>query len=196
MKLNNCPNVTENESGSVDNRHEDKQKDILEHVLAKPIASTRYDVDTGFDEVKSVEKIDGVIIGKVTSCDDSGAVMVDYADNPCSRPLRAASIEAIGTEDINKDVVLTFEAGDPERPVIVGRLRHSFSQAEKTPVEAVDIQLNGKRLKFNAEQEIVLRCGEASITLTRAGKVIIRGEYLLSRSTGTNRIKGGSVQIN
>ena len=41
-----------------------------------------------------------------------------------------------------------------------------------------------------------LRCGKASITLTRAGKVLIRGAYLLSRSSGVNRIKGGSVQIN
>ena len=30
----------------------------------------------------------------------------------------------------------------------------------------------------------------------RAGKVLIRGAYLLSRSSGVNRIKGGSVQIN
>ena len=122
--------------------------------------------------------------------------MVDYADHPYSRPLLAASIDAIGTGDINKDVVLMFEAGNSQRPVIIGRLQHSFTQAENNPVEGVDVQLNGKRLKFTAEQEIVLRCGEASITLTRAGKVIIRGEYLLSRSTGTNRIKGGSVQIN
>ena len=35
-----------------------------------------------------------------------------------------------------------------------------------------------------------------NIMLTRAGKVLIRGAYLLSRSSGANRIKGGSVQIN
>ena len=44
--------------------------------------------------------------------------------------------------------------------------------------------------------EIELRCGKASLILTRAGKVLIRGAYLLSRSSGVNRIKGGSVQIN
>ena len=49
---------------------------------------------------------------------------------------------------------------------------------------------------LKAQQEIVLECGKASITLTRAGKVLIRGAYLLSRSSGVNRIKGGSVQIN
>jgi hypothetical protein len=43
---------------------------------------------------------------------------------------------------------------------------------------------------------MVLRCGKASITLTRAGKVLIQGSYVLSRSTGVNRVKGGAVQIN
>ena len=42
----------------------------------------------------------------------------------------------------------------------------------------------------------VLVRGKASITLTREGKVLIRGTYLSSRSSGVNRIKGGSVQIN
>jgi hypothetical protein len=42
----------------------------------------------------------------------------------------------------------------------------------------------------------VLRCGKASITLTSAGKVLIRGTYVLSRSSGVNKIKGGSIQLN
>jgi hypothetical protein len=48
----------------------------------------------------------------------------------------------------------------------------------------------------SAEREIVLRCGDASITLTRAGKVIIKGRYVVSRSTGYNKIKGATVDIN
>jgi hypothetical protein len=60
----------------------------------------------------------------------------------------------------------------------------------------MDAEVDGERLVFTAKKEIVLRCGKASITLTRAGKVLIRGIYLLSRSSGVNRIKGGSVQIN
>ena len=31
---------------------------------------------------------------------------------------------------------------------------------------------------------------------TRAGKVLVRGAYVSSRSSGVQRIKGGSVQIN
>ena len=42
----------------------------------------------------------------------------------------------------------------------------------------------------------MLRCGDASITLTRAGKVLIKENYVLSRSRGCNKIKGAAVDIN
>jgi hypothetical protein len=60
----------------------------------------------------------------------------------------------------------------------------------------IEVQRDGEQLTLTAQREIVLRCGNASITLTRAGKILIQGTYLLSRSSGVNRIKGGSVQIN
>lgn len=58
------------------------------------------------------------------------------------------------------------------------------------------IKVDGKRVVIEGQEEIVLSCGESSITLTRAGKILIRGKYLLSRSSGVNRILGGSVQVN
>ena len=60
----------------------------------------------------------------------------------------------------------------------------------------MDVSLDGERLTLTADKEIVLRCGKASVTLTRAGKIIIRGAYLSNRSSGVNKIKGASVQIN
>ena len=72
------------------------------------------------------------------------------------------------------------------------------SPAEGAGLRAGDwiSEVDGEKTVVTAQKEIVLRCGKASITLTRAGKVLIRGAYLLSRSSGVNRIKGGSVQIN
>jgi hypothetical protein len=49
---------------------------------------------------------------------------------------------------------------------------------------------------LTAAKQLTLRCGESSITLTAAGKIILRGKYIVSRSSGVQRIKGGSVQIN
>ena len=60
----------------------------------------------------------------------------------------------------------------------------------------VAVDADGQRLIVNAKEQLVLRCGKASITLTQSGKVLIDGTYVLNRSSGVNRIKGGSVQLN
>lgn len=67
---------------------------------------------------------------------------------------------------------------------------------EVTATTVDDVSLDGKRVVLEGKEEIVLKCGDASITLTKAGKILIRGKYLLNRSTGVNRILGGSVQVN
>jgi len=63
-------------------------------------------------------------------------------------------------------------------------------------LNAETVRVDGKRVLIEGQEEVVLMCGDASITLTKAGKIVIRGKYLLSRSTGVNRILGGSVQVN
>jgi len=65
--------------------------------------------------------------------------------------------------------------------------------AESVEVEAV---ADGERVLLQAERELVLRCGKASITLTRAGKILIRGAYVSSHADGAQRIRGGTVEIN
>ncbi len=45
----------------------------------------------------------------------------------------------------------------------------------------VEVDADGERLLVSAKEQLVLRCGKASITLTKAGKVLIEGSYLLSR---------------
>lgn len=60
----------------------------------------------------------------------------------------------------------------------------------------LEARVDGKRVVIEGKDEIVLVCGEASITLRRNGKIVLRGAYVESHSKGTNRIKGGSVKIN
>ena len=83
-----------------------------------------------------------------------------------------------------------FVDGDSRQPLIVGLIQ------EPVAPTSVPVRVDGERVVLTADREIVLQCGAASITLTRAGKILIRGTYLLSRSSGTHRIKGGSVEIN
>src|SRR5260221_6546799 len=136
-------------------------------------------------------KIAGVLVGRLVDLAESGETLVDFPGNTSHKPLTALSILALPKKTVGREVVLMFEGGDPQRPVVMGLVEDCG--AKRRPV---DLLLDKERFVFTAEHEIILRCGKASITLTRAGKVLIRGAYLLNRSSGVNRIKGGSVQIN
>ena len=84
-------------------------------------------------------------------------------------------------------------------PAVVGRLGDEavvlgfLSSGETAVAEAV---VDGRTVRLRGEEEITLRCGKASITLTKAGKVLIRGEYVLTHAGGVNRVRGGTVEIN
>jgi hypothetical protein len=106
---------------------------------------------------------------------------------------RARVAVNLGPQHVGQSVVLAFERGDPELPIVVGVLRSALSM--RLP-DAFQVDADGERLVVTARDELVLRCGKASITLTRAGKVMVQGTCVSSRSSGVNRIKGASVDIN
>ena len=98
---------------------------------------------------------------------------------------------------VGESVVIVFEQGDLYRPIIIGVVQSQRPQNDRRESgQSVPIQADDDRFVVSAEREIVLRCGDASITLTRAGKVIIKGNYILSRSAGYNKIKGAAIDIN
>ena len=159
-------------------------------------------------DLASADRIEGVRIGRITEIDAGGTVRVDYPGNlngPVPAKLSGGVKSLAESEGIasHQQILLLFEDGDPRRPVIIDTVHDSVAAPEASPPlemaasETIeDVTVDGKCITFDAREEIVLRCGKSSITLTRAGKIIIRGAYLLNRSSGVNRIKGASVQIN
>ncbi len=121
----------------------------------------------------------GAVVGILTGFDKAGNPLVRSDDS--DEIVMARTAISLDESHIGRDVVMLLEKGNARKPIVLGVLRSPLDVERKT---------------IAAKQEIVLRCGKASITLTRAGKVLIRGAYLLSRSSGVNRIQGGSVQIN
>lgn len=51
-------------------------------------------------------------------------------------------------------------------------------------------------LELAATQRIVLRCGKSSLTLYPNGKIVLRGQYILSEADDVNRIAGGRIELN
>jgi hypothetical protein len=104
---------------------------------------------------------------------------------------RPVELELVGTDESGKTILEIIESTEEARAA-----GSTAAQAEAGAASETESATVPERLELTASREIVLRCGDASITLTRAGKIILRGAYLLSRSSGVNKIKGGSVQIN
>lgn len=106
-------------------------------------------------------------------------------------------------------MLLVFENGDPALPIVVGLIQapepSPFQALLVTPREArsspeqrpqPEARLDGDRVVLEGKREVVLKCGEATLTLRRDGKILIRGAYVETYSKGVNRIKGGAVKIN
>jgi hypothetical protein len=56
--------------------------------------------------------------------------------------------------------------------------------------------VDGQRHVVEAAQEIELRCGEAAIVLFADGRIQLRGTYITSHASATQRLVGGSVHLN
>jgi hypothetical protein len=157
--------------------------------------------------LETTEQIEGVRVGKITRVDEGGQVFVDFPGN-IRGPISARFTSSVKlpflrrAADAGQEVLLAFEDSDRERPIIVDTLfslLEENSESSGVALEAEkpeDVFVDGKRVFFDAREEIVLRCGKASITLRTDGKIILKGTYLLSRSSGINKIKGGAVHIN
>ena len=149
--------------------------------------------------VRRLEPLPGslTVIGELVGLIDRGQTpVVTYAAQPGSAALRAKSLVDLCADHIGGSVALTFADGDPSRPIILGLVRERFGKTLEGSPGHVEVEADGDRLIVTAQEQIVLRCGLASITLTSAGKVLIEGAHVVSRSSGAQRIKGGSVQIN
>ena len=131
-------------------------------------------------------------VGRVVGMRD-GQWLVECAAN--MPPLLARTTLTLGAQQMQeaasaqREALIVFENELATRPIVVGLLA-------PPPTEVIDVTVDGKRVTLDARDEIVLRCGSASLTLRRNGRVVIRGTYVETRAQGVNRVKGGTVLIN
>lgn len=165
-----------------------------------------------------------IVIGVVAAIDAQGHPLVDFQGNPAADPIEALTTIALSKSHISRQVALLFNNGNLAEPVIMGLIHNPLDEllenfdlipadtAENSPfpVSRNEVRtpaeikrddenmvfVDGQRISIEGAEEVTFKCGKASITLTKSGKILIRGTYLLNRSSGVNRILGGSVQIN
>ena len=168
--------------------------------------------------------VNSSVVGQVIEVTDEGVAIVDFPQNTAG-PIEARSLlrgsDYVRLEELPAQVLLTFENSDLSKPIVMGIISETlFAPAITEKIEndktirdtkissrepsvnfdssnqSTDLKVDGKRMTFDAKEEILLRCGKSSILLRKNGKIVIKGANLISRSSAANKIKGSSVNIN
>lgn len=152
-------------------------------------------------------RIDGVVVARLDGA-PPGEITVTLPG--AGAPVPARMLATVAGLVAGAAVAVVCEGGDPRRPIILGVVTDPNAAALSSAIPSapahepapeptereLSVTVDGRRIVLEAEEEIMLKCGAASITLTRAGKILVRGAYLSSRSSGAHRIRGASVEIN
>jgi hypothetical protein len=139
---------------------------------------------------------------------EAGRILVDFPGN-LRGPLPARTALALDAPALacaaaqRQEAVLLFADGDPSRPLLMGLLQPESptpltDALLDNPLPSVpkEVQVDGRRVVLEGREEVVLRCGKASLTLRRNGQVVLRGVNIRTEADEVQRIKGGKVQIN
>jgi hypothetical protein len=142
------------------------------------------------------------IAGHLTGVDDEGRLLF-RAEGETGDPVPVAiGIECsdgalLRAARRQQRALVLRTGGDPVRFVLVGLVRERVATKALTARPGtLEVGLDGETLVLTAEREIVLRCGEASLTLRKDGKIVLSGTNLLSHSRGPHRIKGATIALN
>ena len=136
---------------------------------------------------QDVTRLPGVLVGEVVGANDQGVPLVSTE----MHGVRAAVVVWMPdapnwSKCVGLRVVLGHVGGDEQRPIVLGLLDAPPRTKTKTP----------ETLRIESKRELVIECGKSKIALRADGRIEIRGGHLISRSSGPNKIKGGSVHIN
>ncbi|WP_156371916.1 DUF6484 domain-containing protein [Acidovorax sp. Leaf78] len=147
-------------------------------------------------------KAEGIAIGYLSGVDpQTREILVDIPSLQL-QAVAAVSMVQLEAHHVGHAVALGFEGADAYRPIVLGLMMHGTpaqqyqTQAGQFDAAGMQITHNGHRVVVQAQSELELRCGEAVILLCEDGSIQIRGTYVTTHASASNRIRGGSVQIN
>lgn len=128
----------------------------------------------------------------------------DAADSNAQYPCYFLRTAAGSLPAINKDDAVIYRVPelDEEYGVVLGIIekyaKHDAKVANKLKKHEISqmTTLEDKVLHIKAHDGMVIECGKSTIILTKDGKVQVKGNDILSRARGMNKIKGAGVNIN
>lgn len=142
------------------------------------------------------DRTTGVVIGMLMGFEGTAPLVV-FPGNPSDEARKARALCGLTADDAGHEVALLFEDGDFTRPLIIGRIMEPARQDVVLPnPEDATVMRDGETVKITGEERIELRVGKSVIIMEKDGHITIRGKHLVSQASGSNRIRGGSVNLN
>jgi len=144
----------------------------------------------------------GACIGRLVALDANGAPLVDFpgaeGEPGQSRGPRLALLGAPWPHGplasaVGCRVVLVFEDGRGDRPVIVGWVEEHEPATAPAPRH---VRIDGEQIVIEGRRRIELRCGKTSLVLTADGNAMIKGTNVLTEARELLRLRGAAVRIN
>ena len=127
---------------------------------------------------------DGVQRASLLAITDEGYLLVRLPDGSEWECEMLQGALAPGQTLAPMDRVLVLPPSAGERACVLGRIG---------PYHTPEPQA---RLTLEATEVLTLKCGEATLDLRADGKAVLKGDDVLIRAKGLQRIKAGSVSIN
>lgn len=156
--------------------------------------------------------VNELILGMVTALPTPSMPRVEYFFQGEKHQVSAITTQQLSSDHVGRQVALMFVNGNAQQPIVLGLIRNALDdaianfepndsidlapRAPSTDLASQECKVDGEKVVIEGKEEVVLKCGSASISLNKNGKIALRGKYLVSRSSGVNRILGGSVQVN
>lgn len=155
-------------------------------VLREPIES---------ESVESGPVESGPVVGTLLRVDANGRAWVEFPGSHGEVLARCAVAEQAipSSQDLpGSAVLLVFEAEDRHRPIITGFVRDRLVPE----TSAAEQRIRAAKIVLEGEQELVLSCGQGTLTMTADGRIVIKGTRLTSRASESNKVRGAVVLIN
>jgi hypothetical protein len=149
---------------------------------------------------KEPEPITVPRIGRIVRV-ENGEVLVDFDGNPEGRPLPARLSRPFMMSDIETavenvlDVRLEFIDGRPDRPVVADIYYSILDSGKKTAPK--DIHVVARKIVLEGTEEVVIKSGNAQTTYSAlGGRLVEEATQIKSSAVVTNKIQGGSINLN
>lgn len=177
---------------------------LLHKLLAQPSRST---------SVPAIGSA-GIAIGTFEGYSNEGITLIGLHEYT-QENIPAMTLIDLQHVALGAPLAIAFAGAPPEKPLILGAILNpnavdrpaarpeaeTTNQAQEATdnedeEDDLDLIVDGRHVELEAHETLELRCGKAALLMSADGRITLRGTYITSQASATQRILGGSVSIN